>query len=665
MIDKLRVGGVSQIRKYSIFRKYQLDYAPRWIILMMDVILVALVFTFGQLLKFSILENMQVFENFWLKGIFFVAIYTIFIVAFRTYSGIIRYSSVMDVFRLLLMSFSASITIWFLHVIGGHYFLGRYSFLMLIVNAVLVVGSQFFMRLCIRAVYATGKKNDSSKTAVAILGGSQSTIMTAITLKAEPSGKYLPLAILDYGQKAKGQNAGGIPVCAIDKSNYLQVLHKVHANTVLVTAEHFAYFKQELADISIENGIKILMVRNFEQYNPNGTVDSKQIHRIAIEDLLERDPIRLDNKKLYQNLSGKTILVTGAAGSIGSEIATQCALFGAKRIILFDQAETPLHNLYLSSSKQFSNVDLVPFIGDVTSYDRLRLAFGLYHPDIVFHAAAYKHVPMMEVHPCQAVAVNVLGTKNVADISLEYKAERFVMVSTDKAVNPTNIMGATKRIAEMYIQSLNVNLEQQGTATTHYITTRFGNVLGSNGSVVPLFKRQISNGGPITVTDKRIIRYFMTIPEACNLVLEAGCNGEGGHIYIFDMGEPVKIYDMAVKMIKLSGLVPDQDIKIVETGLRPGEKLYEELLNNEEETLDTYHSKIKIAKVKEVDKERFDQLIISLLDYAAQNNRVETVYVMKQIVPEFISTHSIYEQVDKRIAGKPYDTAILASDFKY
>ncbi len=367
--------------------------------------------------------------------------------------------------------------------------------------------------------------------------------------------------------------------------------------------------------------------------------------------MLEREPIKINDDHILSQTKGKRILVTGAAGSIGSEIATQLGRYEPQMIILCDQAESPLHNLQLDLQDEFPNQVYHTYIADVRSTKRMQSLFDTFKPHYVYHAAAYKHVPMMENHPLEAVQTNVMGTKNLADLAVEFQVEKFVFVSTDKAVNPTNIMGATKRIAEIYVQSLNNHLENTLGASVHtkFITTRFGNVLGSNGSVIPRFRDQIQKGGPVTVTHPEITRYFMTIPEACRLVLEAGTMGQGGEIFVFDMGKSVKIVELAKKMIRLSGFKPNEDIEIKFTGLRPGEKLYEELLNDLENTLPTHHEKIMIAKVRENNYDRVGMKIGELQQRLATQNKNEVVYQMKIIVPEFKSKNSIYEQLDKEI----------------
>lgn len=396
-------------------------------------------------------------------------------------------------------------------------------------------------------------------------------------------------------------------------------------------------------------GLEMLVLPSVEEVN-DGQLPRPQMKEIRLEELLGRDEIKISMKEIGEGLDGKVVMVTGAAGSIGSELCRQLTRFNIKQLVFFDSAETPMHNIQLEFTDKFPKVHFVPVIGDVRSRERVDFVFRNYHPQVVFHAAAYKHVPLMELNPCEAVRVNVCGTMNVADHAVRYGVEQFVMVSTDKAVNPTNVMGASKRLAEIYVQSLSVAIRDGvHEGVTRFITTRFGNVLGSNGSVIPRFREQIRNGGPVTVTHPDIIRYFMTIPEACRLVMEAGIMGKGGEIYIFEMGRPVKIADMARKMIELSGFDPDKDIPIVYTGLRPGEKLYEELLSNKENTLPTAHNKIRVAKVREYNYSEIVKELNELNELAALVNIPEMVKMMKNIVPEFISKNSEFEIFDKKV----------------
>lgn len=398
--------------------------------------------------------------------------------------------------------------------------------------------------------------------------------------------------------------------------------------------------------------IKILVGQPVEEIPRGRNTGMRKVREIRIEDLLGRDEIEINMNEIISNFENKIVMVTGAAGSIGSELCRQLATFRIKRLILFDMGETPMHELRLELEERFPDLDFVPVIGDVRQEARVDFAFRNFHPQIVFHAAAYKHVPLMEENPCEAVLVNVRGTCNLANYSVKYGVEKFVMVSTDKAVNPSNIMGASKRLAEIYVQSLSVAIGKGlKEGETRFITTRFGNVLGSNGSVIPRFRAQIEAGGPVTVTHPDIIRYFMTIPEACRLVMEAATMGKGDEIFIFEMGEPVKIADLAYRMIELAGFVPNKDIMIEFTGLRPGEKLYEELLSNKENTIPTTHRKIRIANVRQYDFNEVAEAINKLTSLSIDVKIPETVMMMKEIVPEFKSKNSVYEKYDQQEAG--------------
>ena len=410
------------------------------------------------------------------------------------------------------------------------------------------------------------------------------------------------------------------------------------------------------ADVFLRNHIKLLMLNQVAEFDMNSKEMpniSTHVHDIRIEDLLGREPIRTENPAIRNVIKGQTVMITGAAGSIGSEIVRQVAQLDASDIVLLDQAETPMHEMQLELESTFPDMKIHLFIGDVANKARMEHAFQKYRPRYVFHAAAYKHVPMMERNPAEAVLTNVFGTKNIADMSVKYGVEKFVMISTDKAVNPTNVMGASKRIAEIYVQSLFFhNRKQSDRPGTQFITTRFGNVLGSNGSVIPLFRKQIEHGGPVTITHRDIIRYFMTIPEACSLVLEAGCMGKGGEIFIFDMGQPVKIWDLATRMISLSGLRPGEDIQIIETGLRPGEKLYEELLNEKEHTLATHHKKIMIARVRIYDYKDVIEHLEQLHKSLEAGHAHDIVAQMKHMVPEYKSNNSQWQKVDSEIKAE-------------
>ena len=453
------------------------------------------------------------------------------------------------------------------------------------------------------------------------------------------------MAFIDDDRKKAGKKIEGISIYNSDQLENLLSENEI-ANLIISPHTIDPLVKQKLIENCLTYNVRVLNVPPVQKWI-NGELSFKQIKKIRIEDLLERNPIKLDEKKIKKQILGKNILITGAAGSIGSELVKQIARFNPGKLILLDHAESSLYDLELELSEiqRIKNVETA--IADVRSTGRMERIFEKYRPELVYHAAAYKHVPVMENNPTEAIMVNVLGTKNLADLAVKYNVKKFVFVSTDKAVNPTNVMGASKRIAEIFTQSLSRNSN-----STKFITTRFGNVLGSNGSVIPRFERQIAKGGPLTITHPEITRFFMTIPEACQLVLEAGSMGNGGEIFIFDMGKSIKIADLAKKMIKLSRLTLGKDIQLVYTGLRPGEKLYEELLNSQENTLPTHHPQILIAKVREYDFETISGEINSLIQLVDTQDDERIVIKMKQIVPEFLSKNSIYEKLDENVLEK-------------
>jgi Predicted nucleoside-diphosphate sugar epimerases len=504
-------------------------------------------------------------------------------------------------------------------------------------------------RTIIKIFFLYTKKVNGTRKKTLIYGAGDLGIAVKRTLDHDVRSKNAIIGFLDDNDQKINKVIDGTKIYSSKKFNHL--INTLNVEEVIIASHNIpSERKNAITDIALERNVSILTLPPVKKIM-NGDLNPNQIQKIKIEDLLERDPIKINDDHILNQTKGKRILVTGAAGSIGSEIASQLGKYEPQMIILCDQAESPLHNLQLDLQDEFPNQVYHTYIADIRSTKRMRLLFETFKPHYVYHAAAYKHVPMMENHPLEAVQTNVMGTKNLADLAVEFQVEKFVFVSTDKAVNPTNIMGATKRIAEIYVQALNNHLESlsNGDINTKFITTRFGNVLGSNGSVIPRFRDQIQKGGPVTVTHPEITRYFMTIPEACRLVLEAGAMGQGGEIFVFDMGKSVKIVELAKKMIRLSGFKPNEDIEIKFTGLRPGEKLYEELLNDLENTLPTHHEKIMIAKVRENNYNIVSLKLAELKLRLATQNKNEVVYQMKLIVPEFKSKNSIYEQLDKEI----------------
>lgn len=551
-----------------------------------------------------------------------------------------RYTSTEDLKRIFLAELSCTLLFLIAGLIRFYQLDGLFLFPMSVLvmeflaSVTFIVGGRFVIKL----LYLETMKEKGQQESVIIYGAGVSGLITKRTLEKDTRNQQVAVAFLDDNEKLSGSRIEGIRVYSTKQLAKLK--EEFQANTLIVAIQNPDGEKlQSVLDEAISLKMEVQKVPNPKSWI-NGVFSSRQLKKIRIEDLLGRETIDLQNKQLSEEISTATILVSGAAGSIGSGLVQQIAQFNPKNIILLDQAESPLFDLQFELNQHFSNLCFEVVIGDICNQERMRKLFQTFQPDIVFHSAAYKHVPMMELNPAEAVHTNVQGTKILADLSLEFDAKKFIMISTDKAVNPTNVMGASKRIAEMYVQKLN---EQQ---RTQFITTRFGNVLGSNGSVIPLFQKQIENGGPVTVTDERITRYFMTIPEACQLVLEAATMGKGGEIFVFEMGQSVKIIDLAKKMIQLSGLEVGKDIELKFTGLRPGEKLYEELLANEENTIPTHHQKIMIANTR-IETDEQMQRIQTLVQLCVEQDNTAIVTQMKKIVPEFISNNSEYQILDK------------------
>ncbi|MBP5327344.1 MAG: polysaccharide biosynthesis protein [Bacteroidales bacterium] len=577
---------------------------------------------------------------------FFVTL--VFFYVFKTYRSIIRHMGLNDIFRVLLACVFMALTCGFLNFLNNK--LQVVATLNNVIPSYRLVTMLFSMlalfmllgRFMILYIYNQYFKRRRREVNVVIYGAGAAGVIANNALKQDIHVEYKVVAFIDDDKSKVNQQLDSVPVMrARDVLNPKFVKNKEVSQIIIAIPTIRLMHKQAITNRALDLGLSVKSVPHISLWM-NGSFSSTQIQDIKIEDLLEREPIKIDNINVIREVLDKTVLVTGAAGSIGSEICRQLLQYRPKKIIMLDQAESPLYDLQfeLKNNEPYKkSVDAMVFvIANVKDYSRMEEVFEQYRPNLVYHAAAYKHVPFMEENPYEAVYVNVFGSKNVADLAIKYGADKFVMVSTDKAVNPTNVMGATKRMAEIYIQS-------RSTDRTHFVTTRFGNVLGSNGSVIPLFKKQLAAGGPLTVTHKDIIRYFMTIPEACNLVLEAGAMGEGGDIFVFDMGKPVKIYDMAKRMIQLSGL---KGIEIKEIGLRPGEKLYEELLATKENNIPTYHPKIMRAEVRRYSLEDIDREYGELQDIMYTLDDRQIVAKMKSIVPEFISNNSVYCDLDKK-----------------
>ena len=632
------------------FNIHNLSYLPRWIIILIDfsILLLAFFFTLmifdGTQLDYIVTPHSFVFVSF----LFSVNVF--FFWLFRTYAGIIRHSSYIDAVKLLFSQSAVLVFFLFFNFLFELYFREK-AFLntAFFINIVLSFCGLFLYRVVVKQTFELYfiEKNSSKLIKTIIYGTDANAISIASALKFETPSRFKIIAFVDKNNQNASKRMLDLPILVLRKK--LPALMRSVGAEGLVIADKSLSKEEQIAiiDQCIEYNFKVFSIPTILDWENQKEI-SQKVKNIQIEDLLERDPIVLDNVSISKQLKGKTILITGAAGSIGSEIVRQVLSFQPRKVIVLDQAETPLHLIGLEVEALRDDVIIHSIIADIRDRAALERVFKLYKPHMVYHAAAYKHVPLMECNPSQAILTNVKGTKNLADLSCEYGVEKFVMISTDKAVNPSNVMGASKRIAEKYVQSLHLKCqEDNGLYATKFITTRFGNVLGSNGSVVPLFERQISEGGPITITHPDIIRYFMTIPEACQLVLEAGSMGNGGEIYIFDMGKPVRIIDLAKKMIKLAGFVPDRDIKIKIVGLRPGEKLYEELLNDTSKTLPTYHDKIMIAQEIQDEFSDLHSNIEELIGIAAFFDNDDIVSKMKKIVPEFISMNSTFQVLDK------------------
>ena len=627
-----------------------LSYLPRWIIVAIDIMVLLFSFTFTYMLFEGTALGYIVtsYHFYFVLSLIFINVF--FFWLFRTYSGIIRHSSYIDAIKLLFSQMSVLIFFLIFNLIFELYS-GHKAFLntALFINLVLSFCGLFLYRVVVKQTFEIyfSEKTDSKLIRTVIYGTDANAISVANALKFETPSRFKIVGFVDKNNQNASKRMLDLPIL-IQKKKLPALMRSVAAEGVIIADKSLSKEEQLIiVDQCLEFNYRVYTVPLISDWENQKEI-SQKVKNIQIEDLLERKPIVLDSKSISKQLKDKVILITGAAGSIGSEIVRQVLGFNPKTIIILDHAETPLHNLCLETLALDSQTKIKAVIADVKSKKALEKVFADFSPQVVFHAAAYKHVPLMEENPSQAILTNVKGTKNLADLSCKYKVKKFVMVSTDKAVNPSNVMGASKRIAEKYVQSLFLkNKREKVEGVTKFITTRFGNVLGSNGSVVPLFTRQIAEGGPVTITHQDIIRYFMTIPEACQLVLEAGAMGNGGEIYIFDMGKPVRIIDLAKKMIKLAGFIPDKEIKIKIVGLRPGEKLYEELLNDTSKTLPTYHNKIMIAQEIQDEYENLHTEIEELISIANFYSNDEIVSKMKKIVPEFKSMNSTFEVLDK------------------
>lgn len=632
--------------------QFQRGTLPRKLVLLNDLVLTMAALLPAYLLRYNLQIDQVKFSELFLQQV--LILFPVYLGAFLwsgSYRGIIRHSDMEDAARyshalvagtvaLLLLSWVGRELKWVEHWIIPYSVILIHGF----ISMVALMG----FRQIIRTMYLSYGVPRKNYRSVLIFGAGELGQITRRVVENDSNMRVTVMGYIDDSPSLVGKRLGGVMIYSEEQA-FTKVLKAEGINEIVFAVNDKNITKarkKELFDRCMDNNIHIRQVPPVKEWI-DGQFSVQQIREVRIEDLLGREPIWLNQEKVVRKLKEATVLVTGAAGSIGSEIVRQLMALHTRHVVLVDQAESPLYDLQQELAKAFPEVSFEVVIASVTNHQRMEQVFAKYRPRYVFHAAAYKHVPLMEAAPAEAIRVNVGGTRIIADLSVEYGVKKFVMISTDKAVNPTNVMGASKRICEIYIQALT----QSHQVETQFITTRFGNVLGSNGSVVPLFRKQIEAGGPVTVTHRDIIRYFMTIPEACQLVLEAGFMGKGGEIYVFDMGEPVKIYDLAVKMISLSGYKPNEDIPIHITGLRPGEKLYEELLADEENTIQTHHPKIKAARVRKHDIRVVDKAVTEMVTATRIESEMELVCRMKSLVPEFISQNSHFSQLDMPCAS--------------
>ncbi|MBR1509800.1 MAG: polysaccharide biosynthesis protein [Bacteroidales bacterium] len=633
---------------------------PYWVILLADtvIILVSAIFSYWLTNRSQITYEHH--NAVFITALVYSLLGWVGARIFRTYSGVLRYSSFIDLLKIAyanLVSLALSLLVSFIGIWQGIEYISALSVANTIVTFALATMLMWGMRVLVKILFDISNSDSRAQRSL-IYGALTGGVGLAKNVRSQSPMQFDVRGFISHEHRIKDMKLLGVPVYTLN-DDIATIVKKEKIQAVLVSPLRVNEFRenQKIQDILISAGVKIYMAHEAKEANVrNGELldedmDNIQLKEVSVEDLLPRSEIRVDMKSIQEQLCGKRVLITGSAGSIGSEIVRQVAQAAPAKLMLIDQAETPQHDIRLMMAKDYPDVECEVVVTSISRRTRMEYIFSSFKPDFVFHAAAYKHVPMMEDNPSEAVLNNVYGTKVIADLSVKYGAKKFVMISTDKAVNPTNVMGCSKRICEIYVQSLDRKLNREAMARqssgrpeyTQFVTTRFGNVLGSNGSVIPLFKEQIKNGGPVTVTDERIVRFFMLIPEACRLVLEAGTKGAGGEIFVFDMGQPVKIADLAKRMIALSNA---KNVEIVYTGLREGEKLYEEVLNENEGTKPTFHEKIRIAQVREYDYDQVSKEIDELIEISKQFDDMATVRKMKQIVPEYKSNNSVYEQLD-------------------
>lgn len=624
----------------------RLTILPRWVIILIDLVVLFASALIGYLLRFNFsIEQIKSYNP--VIGILVLCGFgALSIIITKSYAGIVRFTGIDDAIRIF---YTSVLNLGIASLINLLYFY-NFTYNLIPYSVILIYFFVSFLfllyyRLLVKSVFMYFKSGTKEKKHIAIFGAGQIGILTKQALESDPSGKSKVVAFFEDDSNKAGKSISGVSI--YEAGELERRIEQLSISELIIAIRNLSpERKNEIVEICFHKRLKVRIIPSLDKW-VKGEFKVAQIKEINIEDLLGRDTIQLENTNLLASIKNKTVCVTGASGSIGSEIAKQLIMYQPKHLVLVDQAESPLYELE-RELLSYSAVNRISFhLLDITNKERVQLLFSENLPEVVFHAAAYKHVPVMESNPAEAVSCNIGGTKILADLAVEMGVEKFVMISTDKAVNPTSIMGCSKRIAEIYVQSLNNYLLSKGSSRTMFVTTRFGNVLGSNGSVIPIFRKQLSAGGPITVTHPDVTRYFMTIPEACRLVLEAGAMGEGGEIFLFDMGKPIKIYDLARKMVLLSGLELGKDIEIVFTGLREGEKLFEELLNDKENTMPTHHQKIVKAQVREYTYQDVNNMIELLLELVNDQNELKMVTLMKEIVPEYKSNYSKFEILDR------------------
>ena len=635
--------------QYSVIKwVYNLRILPRWVIILIDLSFIGFSATIAYCLRFNF-DIADIERNNFISGVLLsVAAGLIAIMVSGSYQGIVRYTGIQDGVRIFFTVVLNSVIVCGINLV---YFsntgenLIPYSVVLISYLASFLF--LFNYRLLIKYIFSFYTRGVLKNSKVLIFGSGQTGLITKQVIDSSPSSQVF--GFVEDDQRKVGKVINGSKIFRASQQQLEELFIGLNIDELIITVKNLSIKrKNELVDICLRHQVKIRMVPPVDRW-VKGELSINQIKEIHIEDLLERDSIKLDNPTVFQEIRGKVICITGAAGSIGSELVRQIIHYHPKLVVLIDQAESPLFEIDREIRALDTGIAVISYIADISNADRMDSIMHGHKPNMIFHAAAYKHVPMMENNPSEALLCNVLGTKILADLAIKHRVAKFVMISTDKAVNPTNVMGCSKRIAEIYVQSLNRHLDNLSVPHTSFVTTRFGNVLGSNGSVIPVFKKQIEHGGPITVTHPEITRYFMTIPEACQLVLEAGVMGRGGEIFIFDMGQSVKILDLAKKMIRLSGLEPNKDIDIVYTGLRDGEKLFEELLSKAESTIPTHHEKIMIANVQEYEYTEINSYVELFNDLIIDKNELKMVALMKELVPEFRSNYSRFEILDEAV----------------